>query len=144
MQPKITRPFLLKILVVIFLALSWFGWWRLYGAVSYASFLSAYLSDAMLVYLGVSGALWGLAGVAAAILLWVGIPIAPIFSRAAAAGCFIWYWLDRLFLSQSSLSKTNQLFVLMVSLAALAFAFFVPALPRSRRFFAGKKIVRGE
>ncbi len=144
MQRKTGRPILLKALVVIFLALSWYGWWRLYGAVAYASFLSAYLSAAMLIYIGASGVVWGLAGLGAALALWVGMPIAPIFARAAAAGCFIWYWLDRLLLTQSSLSKTNQLFMLVFSIAALAFAFVVPALPRSRSFFAGKKTVQGE
>lgn len=128
------RPFLLKVLAALYLALAWFGWMRFYGTLNDMSLLSEFLSVPMLAYLAAGGALWALAGLLSAVSLWFGMPIASWFSRAAAAVCFVWYWLDRLFIARSPLADTNRLFALFASLLLLAFAMVVPVLQREKRF----------
>jgi hypothetical protein len=128
------RPLILKVLVVGYLLLSWFGWMRMAGGLQDWSLLSAYLSGGMLVYLLAGGVLWGLAGLVSAISLWFGMSIAPWMSRVTASVCFIWYWLDRLFLTRTPLADTNLLFAGVATLLLLAFAMTVPALPRLKRF----------
>jgi hypothetical protein len=92
----------------------------------------------MLVYLIAGGVLWGLAGLTSAISLWFGMSIAPWVSRVTASVCFVWYWLDRLFLTRTPLADTNLLFAGVATLLLLAFAFTAPALPRLKRFI-GKR-----
>lgn len=132
------RPLLLKVLVVGYLLLSWFGWLRFTGALADWPLLSRYLSQVMLVYLAAGGLLWGSAGLASAFLLWFGIRIASWFSRVTALVCFAWYWLDRLALTPEGSADTNLPFAAAATLLALAFALVVPALPRVKRFLSNR------
>ena len=134
-QPsKTSRPLLLKLLALLYLLLSWFGWIRMAGALADWQLLNEFLSETMLVYIAAGGAVWGLGGLVSAVSLWFGMSIASWFSRAFAVVCFAWYWLDQLFLTRSSLAETERLFEVIASLLLLAFAILVPALPRVKRF----------
>lgn len=132
------RTFLLKILVVAYLALAWFGGIRCYAVFANREILAGYLSQNEMIYLAIGGAVWALAGLNSAVILWIGFPSSTWFSRWIALGCFIWYWLDSLFLTQSSLSRTNWPFTLIATLLALAFAWGIPALPKESRFLQRK------
>lgn len=138
-QVKTRRPFLLKVLVVAFLLIAWFGSWRLVGVLREGIKLIEYLSVPLLVYLGFMGVVWGASGLASALSLWIGTAIAPGLARATAIGCFIWYWLDQIFLTQSEISQTSQPFMIAFSLLALAFALWVPGLPGTKNFIASKR-----
>jgi hypothetical protein len=132
------RTFLLYLLIFGYLVLAWFGSVRCYAVFDYKSLLNSYLSQGMLAYIAIGGAIWALAGLAAAVTLWIGSTSATRLSRCAALACFLWYWFDYLFMSQSSLSKTNWLFSLIATLLALSMAWWVPILPKERKFLHRK------
>jgi len=134
-----TRTWLLRMLVLGYLALTWFGWVRLYAVIANGNVLDQYLSQPMQIYIAVSGAVLGLIGLAAALAVWFGMPFASWVSRSAALGCFIWFWFDYLFLTQSPLSRTNLPFALTATLLALIFAWVVPVLPREKSFLQKRK-----
>ncbi len=135
-----TRTILFRILVIGFVLLSWFGWVRLYAVLAHQSVLSRYLSSGLLTYVAAGGAVWGLAGLASAIWLWWGLRYALPVSRWTALGCFVWYWLDDLFLTQSVLSTINWPFMVIATLLALTFAWWVPALPKERLFLSHRRL----
>lgn len=132
------RTFLLKLLVFGYVVLAWFGWVRLYAVFANEPVLARYLSQGMLAYIAIGGVVWGMAGLTAAILLWIGRPFAAPFSRAAALFCFAGYWLDFFILSKNELSRSNLPFMLIFTVLALAFAWLVPALPKEKRFLRRK------
>lgn len=132
--PRPRRTLLFKLLTAGFVLLAWFGWVRLYAVLAHQAVLSRYLDTAQLVYIAAGGAVWGLAGLAAAVALWRALPRAVGISRWVAAGCFVWFWLDELLLTRSALAEVNRPFVLIVSLLALAFVWWVPTLPKERLF----------
>jgi hypothetical protein len=130
----VRRTFLLKILIIGFLLLAWFGGVRFYAVFGEESLLSEYISRTGLIYIAFGGAIWALAGLASAVSLWMGFSFSASLARLTALVCLAWYWFDYLFLSQSPLSKTNWFFTLAASLLALAFAWYVPVLPKEKRF----------
>lgn len=134
MQTKPRRTFLLYLLVIAWLALAWFGGLRLYSAMAHFSTLSGYLSDAMLVYIAVGGAVWALAGLAAGVTLWLGLRLGVRLSKLISAVCFIWYWLDFLLLTRTSPVPGNLPFMITATLLALGLAWLIPALPGERAF----------
>ena len=133
-----SRTFLLKVLIVAYLVLAWFEGVRCYAVFANGDLLATYLSQSKLLYIALSGAVWGLAGLASAAALWFGVSSATWLSRLSALGCFLWYWFDYLFMSQSSFSWTNWPFVLFASLLALAFAWWIPAMPKESKFLHRK------
>ena len=135
-----TRTWLLRLLVLGYLVVAWFGWVRLYAMIANGNVLGQYLSQGMQVYIAVSGAVLGLAGLIAALAVWFGMPFASRVSRSAALGCFIWFWFDYLFLTQSPLSRTNLPFALTFTLFALIFAWVVPVLPGEKSFLQKRKL----
>jgi hypothetical protein len=134
LRQRIQRTFLLKILVIGFLVLTWFAWVRVYAALTNIDLLVQYLSHTVIVYLGFSGLVWGLAGLTSAISLYFGLPYAVWVSRCTALVCFIWYWSDYLFLAQSTITHTNLPFTLISTVLALVFAWIVPVMPKERKF----------
>lgn len=131
-----TRTILFRILVMGFLLLSWFGWVRMYAVLAHQAVLSRYLSSGLLTYVAAGGAVWGMAGLASAVWLWWGLRYAVRISRWTATVCFVWYWLDDLFLTQSALSTINRPFMVAATLLALTFAWWVPTLPKERFFLS--------
>ncbi len=134
------RTFLLKLLVIGYLVLAWFGGVRCFAVFAYGDLLSTYLSQSELVYIALSGAAWGLAGLAAAAFLWLGASSATRFSTLTGFGCFLWYWIDYLFLAQTPLSQTNWPFALVGTLLALGLACWIPTLPKESKFLHRKSI----
>lgn len=128
------RTTLLKVLIIGFLLLAWFGGVRCYAVFAGADLLGEYISRAGLIYMAFGGAVWALAGLASAISLWMGFVFSIPLSRLTAVVCLAWYWLDDLFLAQSALPRTNWPFTLAFSVLVLALVGCVPALPKEREF----------
>lgn len=137
---RTSRTLLLRILVIGFAVLSWFGWVRLYAVLAHQAVLIRYLTPGLLAYVAAGGAAWGLAGLVSAIWLWWGLRYALPVSRWTALGCFVWYWLDDLFLTQSALSTINRPFMVIATLLALTFVWWVPTLPKERFFLSHRRL----
>ena len=139
-KPQIKRSFLLKLLVLAYLLLSLMGWLRLEQALQYWGFLKELGVFPGPFYIAFGGAVWGAAGLACALALWLRRPFAPLLAYTAALFCTLWYWADRLFLAQNSLANLNWPFALGVNLLLLLFIFLVLALPRQKKFFKSKNL----
>jgi hypothetical protein len=129
-QPK--RPFLLKLLILGFLILSWLGWSRLYETVRVWEIFEAYSTEDLLIYIAISGAVVGLIGLCAASGLLFRAKWAPNIARASAILCSAWYWLDRILLTESSTANTNLPFAIVLNLIGLIFTFIVLSLLSSK------------
>ena len=115
-----SRPFLVKLLVAIFLLLSILGWVRLEQAIQNAAFIDQYASAGLPVYLGLSGLVWGLIGLPAVWGLWLGREWVAWAAWIAAAIYPILYWLNWLFAVRAPESRENWPFV-----AGLCIAWFL-------------------
>jgi hypothetical protein len=113
------------------LLLSWFGWLRVQQSLSGWQFIQSLEAPPGPLYLALSGALWGLAGLAGAILLWLGWRWSPRLTRAMALFFAISYWADRLGFDRNPSSRVNWPFTLIFNLFLLAAAwctFYLPAV----------------
>ena len=111
------RPFSVTLLIWMVLSLSGWGAIRLLSAIRWWDVLREFGSRLSPLYLSVTGAGWGVAGI---VLLW-SIWIGKAWSRPAIlASIFLWlaeYWLERLFFQSP---RANLPFALIASLLLLA------------------------
>lgn len=87
------------------------------------------------VYLVVAGGTWGLAGLAMGLGLLRGTRWAPAFTRAATFALAAWYWADRLLLARSDYLQRSWPAAAVMSLLAVAAAFWVLGRPAAKTFF---------
>jgi hypothetical protein len=134
-KERTKRPFLLVILIIIYLVVAYFGWLRFSHVLSGWKFYSQYALANLLPYLAVSGFAWGALNLASAVALWARWHWAPLLAGTTAVISVIWYWLDRLLLTVPADARANQVCAVILSLLLAVFAFVVLALPAQRRFF---------
>jgi uncharacterized membrane protein YidH (DUF202 family) len=134
-QKRPKRSFLLILLIIIYLAIAYFGWLRFSHVLSGWKFYSQYPLANLLPYLAVSGFAWGALNLSSGVVLWFGWRWAPFLAGITAIISVIWYWLDRLLLTVPADARANQVFAVILSLLLVLFAFIVLALPAQRRFF---------
>jgi hypothetical protein len=127
------RPFLLILLALGFLLFSLTGWMRLYLAIQDWQLLVSLGLFPGPLYLAIYGLITGLFGVAAAVGLWLRWPWAPAVVWVGALAAAAWYWLDRLFFTQSASSWTNWPFSAGLTAACLLFVFLTLPVPRQRK-----------
>lgn len=122
--PSAPRRRPLRVTLLTFAALLLAGWGALrFGeAIAFWPVLREYGARPTPLYLAISGGVWLLTGLALAAGLWLGKNWAWYAALAAAAGCGLWYWCDRLFLQQP---RANWPFALGVTLAALLSVFLI-------------------
>ncbi|MCJ7622667.1 MAG: hypothetical protein MUO76_04125 [Anaerolineaceae bacterium] len=123
------RPFLLKLLILVFLIISGFGWSRLYEVIRVWEILGTYSTEVLLVYIAVSGVFLGMIGLGTAAGLLLRSSWAPLTARSSAILCSVWYWLDRLLLGETSTANTNLPFATALNFLGLIFTFVVLSLP---------------
>ena len=85
------------------------------------------------LYLAITGALAGLAGLAVCLALWRRFRWAPGLTHAVLVGWIIWLWVDRLWIARSPAALTNWPFLL--GACALLLAGTIYALQRGRNHF---------
>jgi hypothetical protein len=134
-QKPAGRTWELKLLAASFLVVSVFGWLRMQQVLATWDWLQQVLTMPSPAYLVFSGALWGLAGAACALALWLRMQIAPLLARTAACALAAWYWIERILLTRSPQGWVNWPFSLAFTVVSLAFVFSVLAHPRQKRFF---------
>ena len=125
------RPFLLIVLVFGFLFFSLTGWLRVYLSILDWRLLTRFGLHPGPLYLVVYGTITGLFGAIAGVSLWLRRPWAPAVALIGVLAAAAWYWLDRLFFTQSVSGWVNWPFSAGMTLASLLFVFV--ALPASGR-----------
>jgi hypothetical protein len=104
------------------LYLSLAGWSRMILALTDYDLLRELQVQPDPLYLVVGGAVWGLLGLAAAVLLFVRRRWARWSVFAISVFFALSYWLDRILLVRAPQAQANWLFALMFTLALLAFS----------------------
>jgi hypothetical protein len=121
------RSFDLIIYSLLLLLASAAGWLRLQQAVIYWDRLVTNKMVVPPLYLAVSGTVFGIVMLLAAIWLWYGLPYYRSLITAAVASFSLWYWIDRLTLTRNDFTQANWLFALFVTLFFWIFTFAVLA-----------------
>ncbi len=121
------RSFDLIIYTLLLFLVSATGWLRLQQAIIYWDKLVTYKMDVPPLYLAVSGAVFGIVMLLAAIWLWFGLPYYRSLTAVAVASFSLWYWIDRLTLTRNDSMQANWLFALLVTLFFWVFTFTVLA-----------------
>ncbi len=124
-------------LVLILLVGALDGFLRLQAAVYSWKVLTDIGIDPSPLYLAVTGGVWGLALLAAAVGLFFRQRWAPGFTRVTVVALAAAYWIDRLAFTRSADTQVNWPFTLATTVVLLAFVFSVLALDRQKMFFEG-------
>ncbi len=131
------RTIELWVLVLMLLVGAVDGFLRLQAAVYAWSVLAGIGITPGPLYLAISGALWGLALLAAAGGLFFRQRWAPRYTRITAVVLALAYWIDRLAFTHAADAQVNWPFMAGVTIFILAFVFSVLSLDRQKRFFEG-------
>lgn len=115
------------------LVLSLSGWLRLQQSLARWDDLSQAGLQPGPLYLAITGALAGLAGLVVCIALWRRSRWAPGLTIVVLVSCIIWLWVDRLWIARSPAALTNWPFLLGASAVILTGTIY--ALHRGRNHF---------
>lgn len=88
-----------------------------------------------LLYLSLTGGLWGGLGLVTAFGLWTGRPWAPAWARWTAVAFALWYWADRLLWAQSEFARHTRPLAAATTAFTLAVAWWGLGRPGIRHFF---------
>ncbi len=127
-RPHFTFDLLLTIFG--FCVVSLLGWMRFSNALWLQDLLAEYHLTVSPLYLALSGAAWGILSLFTALWLALRRRGAPMVSGLTATVMVVWYWLDRLLLTQSEAANANTWFAIGASLLGLLFAWVVPHLQK--------------
>jgi hypothetical protein len=130
---KPPRPFSVTLLAIGVLTLAVVGIIRSGQAISLWDFLTSL--DISPIYLAMTGLLAGLVGLPVAWGLWWGLPWTPRLCMGYVLALFSFYWIDRLFLTQSLIGSVNTPFAVGVTILVIGFMTWVFHREKSRDFF---------
>ena len=117
------RPFSVTLLTLGVLTLAAAGLVRMQQAISLWDFLvSLNISP---VYLFITGLFFGVAGLPIAWGLWRGLAWTPRLCTGYVLAVVTYYWLDRLFLTQTQSESVNTPFAIVVTMLVMGFMFWV-------------------
>jgi hypothetical protein len=119
------RTFSLLLVIFGLLGLSIYGWLRFQQSLALWDILIRIGVWPGPLYLAISGAMWGILGFAAGIGLFLRKNWAVRFTQIAVLFMAAWYWFDRLVLVQSEAAQTNLVFMVLLTILAVAFTFAV-------------------
>lgn len=121
------KTFDLKVLVFLFFLASVLGWMRMRQALVYSSVLTRLEISVPPLYLAVSGAVFGIAMLAAGAWLWLGLHGYRLLVGSVVGLFCAWFWIDRLLLTRNPAAHTNNTFILVVTVFFLVFTVAVLA-----------------
>lgn len=135
-QPiKRRRPFLLTIMLWMYLLWILLGWLRFAGAIRNQDLILSLASPGLRIYLLAAGLIWGLAGLP---VVWGMVtrsswtPLLILITSVLYPGV---YWFERLFLWQDPDAGRNWPFMLLLTLLWLGLAFGALRLKQVRQYF---------
>ena len=135
--PQAGRPFRVTLLALGVLIIASLNLLRLIQAVVQWDFLVS-LPGFSPLYLAVSGFIWAATGFPLVWGLWLGRPWAPRATQLFSVGYVLYFWLDRVFLTDDPLipaGSSNLFFLIGLSVVVLVLIFGIFSTPRSRAFF---------
>jgi hypothetical protein len=121
--PRRRRSFWTGLLAATFLVLAVLGWIRFQQALYYAALFVQLGAWPGPVYIALGGALWGLAGLAAAWGVWRQARWGAPLARAAGLLFAVTWWADRVWFSPGAGAFTGWPFALGVTVIWLGFVF---------------------
>jgi len=127
------RPFSVTLLAIAVLTIAGFNLLRFVGAILQREFLSEFPTIS-LPYLILSGLIWAASGLICAWSLWRHKSWAPRFTFAFALVYSLYYWLERILLSDSN-SWTNAPFIIGVNILLLLITGWVLTRLKAKAFF---------
>jgi hypothetical protein len=124
-EKKWRRPYLLLGLILGFLLLSVYGWLRFQQSLALWEVLQEIGIEPGPLYLAVSGAVWGIIGLAVGLGLFFRQAWAAGLARAAVVVLAAWYWFDRLVLIRSEAAQASAPFAALLTVFVVAYTFGV-------------------
>lgn len=115
------RPVILIALVIVLLFFSALSWARFGLAFANGNFYNLETGLPLSIYLAVSGAVWGVTSLAAAIGNWYRKSWALLLTGIGAVAFTAWFWVERLLLKRTSLATINWLYDAIFNLIVLVF-----------------------
>ena len=131
---RYSRPTGVTLLAVGVLIIAVYHLVRLAQAIAQWQTLAG-IRDFLPLYLSLSGAFWGIAGLVLSWGLWSGRSWAPRLTRWAALLFAAHYWVDRLFLQTSAGQSVNTLFVTAMTLILIGWIFWILSRRKAHRYF---------
>ena len=126
-------PFRITLLLVLVLSITALSAVRLFTSIAWGSTLASYVSTSLVVYIGLSGAFWTLAGLFILWSFWRGARYCRWAFLAGAAAYTAWSWVDRVFVQVGP--RANWPFGVAASVILLSFVAFVVLNPRTQIYF---------
>jgi hypothetical protein len=108
-------------LVILTLGFSALSWARFGLGLANGRFYNQETGLPLSAYFIASGAVWGIASIAAAIGSWYRKAWALILTGVGAVVLTIWFWVEKLFLIRTPLATTNWLFNVILNMILLVF-----------------------
>ena len=133
------RPILLTLVLWIFVLWTVLGWLRFFSAISNRALIFEFLPGWVFWYLLGAGLVWGLTGIPIIIGLVWGVAWAYKLIPMAAGLYPLLYWVERLFIWQSTLGRRNWPFMLLLTLIWIGLVVWVLRSGRVKRFFTCKE-----
>ncbi len=137
--PSPKRPFSVTLLAWMVLIMALLGWLRLYEVLRQWQYLRTLTPAPPVLYLALTGLIWGSAGIA---LVWgmvLGRSWAPRLMRGSALTYTIYYWCDRFWVADPAYINSRWPFALGLNIALMIFIFWVLGRPKTRFFFQRNK-----
>jgi hypothetical protein len=115
----------LLLLIIGFVLLSIYGWLRFQQSLALWDILRQIEMWPGPLYLAISGAVWGLTGLAAGLGLFFRRSWAANWARGSILFLAVWYWFDRQVLAQSEAARSNQIFMALLTAFVIAYTYLV-------------------
>lgn len=119
----VRRPVLLYVLAFIFLMAGVFSLVGTLGIFHSWNWWVSFISVKSIVFQVFLGVLTTLAWISAAVILWLRLPWAVNYSSAVTVLAVVWFWVERIFLTQNPLPFRRHMLVLAVMCVFLIFVF---------------------
>lgn len=135
---KRRRPFIIWVVIFLFLILGWQGILRTWQAMADWQTLLTLEINVSPLYLSVIGIIWAVSGLIPAFGLWFRKSWALAAARIGAAAAAFSYWADRLLFTVSPSSRTNLIFTAGLTVIMLFYIFAVLSLQPTRIYLEKK------
>ncbi len=99
------RPWLVLLLFIVSLIFTVGAWARVWNGLQLLDYLSELPLSVSPWYLVITGAVWGIFGLAAVILIWWGTTAAPLTVTLGAIAYSLNFWVEQLFIMISPLRQ---------------------------------------
>ncbi len=131
---KKQRPFLIWVVLFLFLVLGWQGVVRVWQTAVEWQYLSTFELSASPLYLAASGLIWAAVGLIPAFGLWFRRGWSLTGGRIGVWAAAVSYWVDRLFLTASPSARTNLVFSAVLTAILMFYTLGVFSLPITRQY----------